>query len=59
MNTTEKRYNNSKKIHLNDVIALIFFFEHIWYFGVVTSYKILFSCISTSSLSCAKNSFLK
>ena len=47
MNIMQKLYN---KIHLNYVIAFIIFFIYM-YFGVVTSDKILFSCISTSSLS--------
>ena len=47
MNIMQKLYN---KIHLNYVIAFIIFFIYM-YFGVATSDKILFSCISTSSLS--------
>ena len=47
MNITEKLFN---RIHLNDVLALILFFKYIVYLGVVTSHKILFSCIGTCSL---------
>ena len=39
------------EIHLNGVLALIFFFLYTVYFGTVNSHKMLFSCISTSSLS--------
>ena len=45
---------------LNDVIALVFFFHiHTVYFGVVTSHKILFSCLYRSSLSCVQRFFSK
>ena len=56
MNITEKLYN---RMYLIAILAFIFFFKYIVYFGVVTSQKILFSCIGTSNLSCAKGSFLK
>ena len=41
------------KIHLNDALALNFFLNNV-YFGVVTSHKLFFPCISMSSLSCVK-----
>ena len=47
MNITKKIYN---KIYLSAVIHLMFLEDNV-YFGVVTSHKILFSYISTSSLS--------
>ena len=50
---TQKRYS---KVHLNAVMV-IFFFQDIVVIGVVTSHKILFLCISTSSLSYTKNYF--
>ena len=56
VNITEKLYN---RVHLIAILAFMFFFRYIAYFGVVTSHKILFSCIGMSSLSCAKGSFLK
>ena len=56
MNTTKKLHN---KIHLNDVLALIFLFLYTVYFSVVTSDKIFFSCISRSSLSCIQKFFSK
>ena len=56
MNITQKLYN---KMHLNAVLALIFFLKDFVYLGIVTSRKMLFSCISTSSLPCTKDSFLK
>ena len=57
MNIREKLY--SITIHLNAVIAFVFFFKCIVYLGVVTSDKILFPCVGTSNLSYAKDSFLK
>ena len=55
MNILQKLYN---KIHLNSVLALIFlFFLYIVYLSVITSHKILFSCISASRLSCVKDMF--
>ena len=56
MNIKEKLYN---KTYLNAVLAIKFIFCYIVYFGVVTFHKILKSCISTSSLAFAKDSFQK
>ena len=41
VNITQKLYN---KMHLNAVLALIFFFKDFVYLGIVTSRKMLFSC---------------
>ena len=46
----QKRYN---KMHLNDLLGLYYFLYTV-YFSVVTSHKMLFSCISMSSLSYVK-----
>ena len=51
MNIMQKLYN---KIHLNDVLALIFFLINCKLYSVFISHKILFLCISMSSLSCVQ-----
>ena len=56
MNIAQKFYNN---VHLNHVLALILFFISCVYFSVVTSHKMFFSQISTSSLPCIERLFSK
>ena len=51
MNIHKKLYN---KVQLNDLLALMLFFLHAVYFVVIPSHKILFLCISWSSLSCVQ-----
>ena len=47
-----------KYYSLKILYLLLYYFLYV-YFGVVTSHKIIFSCISTSSLACAQRIFHK
>ena len=48
-----------KKTHINYELGLIFFYQYIVHFRIVTSHKLFFSCVSTSCLPCFQKSFLQ